>query len=57
MWAERLLQAVRKRMPGVPEDGKIPPKTIALYVAMFVVATTVSLLWGSEIKNWVTGLF
>lgn len=56
-WANRLLQEVRRRMPGVPEDGKIPRNTLIIYILMFVVFTTISILWGSDIKNWVFDLF
>lgn len=51
-WANRLLQEVRRRMPGVPKDGKIPRNTLIVYVLMFVVFTGISLLWGADIKNW-----
>lgn len=35
-WAERLLRYVRRRMPGVPEDGKIPRSS--LITMLFVTA-------------------
>lgn len=39
-WADRLLRYVRKRMPGVPEDGKIPRSSMITMV--FITAATLS---------------
>lgn len=37
-WADRALRWMRKRTPGIPEDGKIPPSTIVVSVMMMVAA-------------------
>ena len=44
-WADRLLTYIRKKVPGIPEDGKIPRSSI---VTMLVVTTgfvALSLWW------------
>jgi hypothetical protein len=36
VWAEKTLRYVRRRAPGIPEDGKIPMSTwITMAVVMF----------------------
>ncbi|MEE9416028.1 MAG: PGPGW domain-containing protein [Acidimicrobiales bacterium] len=37
-WADRVLRWMRKKTPGIPEDGKIPPGTIAFSLLMMVAA-------------------
>ena len=37
-WADRALRWMRKRTPGIPEDGKIPPATIVVSIMMMVAA-------------------
>lgn len=37
-WADRALRWMRKRTPGIPEDGKIPTSTIIISVMMMVAA-------------------
>ncbi len=44
-WAERLLRYIRKRVPGVPEDGKIPPSTMVTMAFITLAAVAVSLWW------------
>ena len=56
-WANRLLTEVRRRIPGVPADGKIPTATLMVYFLMFVVFTTASIVYGAAIKEWFFALF
>lgn len=44
-WAERLLRYIRKKIPGIPEDGKIPPSQIATIAVMTLAAIAMSLWW------------
>jgi uncharacterized protein (TIGR02611 family) len=46
VWAERLLMTVRRRIPGVPEDGQIPRSTLVL-IALVAAASTSAALWWS----------
>lgn len=44
-WAERLLRYIRKRVPGIPEDGKIPRSSLATMAAITLAAVSASLWW------------
>lgn len=37
-WADRVLRWMRKKTPGIPEDGKIPPGTIVFSLLMMTAA-------------------
>lgn len=52
-----LVRYIRARTPGIPEDGPIPRSTLVLGVLTLLVTTTVSILWGADIINWVKDLF
>lgn len=44
-WADRLLQQLRKRVPGIPEDGKIPRSQIITMSVMGLGAVAASVWW------------
>lgn len=44
-WADRLLQHLRKKVPGIPDDGKIPRSQIVTMVFMTLGAIAVSIWW------------
>ncbi len=44
-WAERLLRYIRKRVPGIPEDGKIPRSSMATMAVMTLAFVSASLWW------------
>jgi uncharacterized protein (TIGR02611 family) len=56
-WAERTIRLIRRRIPGIPEDGKISPIAWVVMGALLLTTTVVSLLFGAEITNWVVGLW
>ena len=56
-WAERTIRVIRRRIPGIPEDGKISPIAWFVMGALLLTTTVVSLLFGAEITNWVVGLW
>jgi hypothetical protein len=56
-WAERTVRAIRRRVPGVPEDGRIPTLTWVVMGALLVGISVVSVLFGAEITKWVVDLF
>ena len=45
VWAARLMTFIRRRIPGIPEDGKIPPRTWAIMGAVMVAAALASVWW------------
>ena len=44
-WADRLLQHLRKRVPGIPDDGKIPRSQIITMSVMGLGAVLISAWW------------
>ena len=56
-WAERTIRVIRRRIPGIPEDGKISPIAWVVMGALLLTTTVVSLLFGAEITNWLVGLW
>ncbi|NNE72334.1 MAG: hypothetical protein HKN26_01585 [Acidimicrobiales bacterium] len=44
-WAERALIEVRRRTPGIPEDGKIPRGTIVKMVLITAAGILASVWW------------
>jgi len=44
-WADRLLQHLRKKVPGIPDDGKIPRSQIVTMAVMGLGAVAVSIWW------------
>ncbi len=44
-WADRLLFMVRRKIPGIPDDGKIPHSTIATMLTLAAAATAFALWW------------
>lgn len=56
-WAQRTIRAIRRRVPGIPEDGRIPTSTWVVMGTMVVAAAVVSVLWGAAINDFVSGLW
>ena len=56
-WAERTIRLIRRKIPGIPEDGKISPIAWVIMGSLLLITTAVSVLFGAEITNWVLGLF
>ena len=44
-WADRLLQHLRRRVPGIPDDGKIPRAQIITMSVMGLGAVLISAWW------------
>ena len=44
-WADRLLGHMRKRMPGIPDDGKIPRSQVITMSFITLGAIAVSIWW------------
>ncbi|MCZ7631552.1 MAG: PGPGW domain-containing protein [Microthrixaceae bacterium] len=51
-WAERTIGLIRRRIPGIPEDGAIPVHTWIIMGLIVAATTTVSILFGKQIGNW-----
>lgn len=64
VWAEKTVRYIRKKIPGIPEDGKIPTSQKIMIAVITVVFATVSIVWNDEVqsittsvKDWLFGLF
>ena len=44
-WADRALRFVRRKAPGIPEDGKIPRATVLKMLLITLAFIAVSLWW------------
>lgn len=56
-WAERTIRLIRRRIPGVPEDGSIPASTWVVMGLIVATATVVSILFGRQLGQWIDGLW
>ena len=56
-WAERTIVQIRRRIPGIPEEGSVPLSTWIIMGLMVAVFTTVSILFGQQVGNWVSDLW
>lgn len=55
-WADRALRYVRKRAPGLDEEGPIPKSTIVVSIMLMVAAGLGAWWWFSGGKEWVLDL-
>jgi len=51
-WAERTVRLIRRKIPGVPEDGHIPMSSWVIMGVLVITASVVSFLWGDDIVSW-----
>ena len=56
-WAERTIRLIRRKIPGVPEDGTIPMRTWIIMGVLLVTFTTLSILYGHIVTVWLAGLW
>ena len=57
-WAARLMLFIRRRIPGIPEDGQIPRRTWFIMGAVMLAATAASVWWYFfDGRETVTGWF
>ncbi|MFN8051837.1 MAG: PGPGW domain-containing protein [Acidimicrobiales bacterium] len=45
-WTDNLIRVIRRRIPGIPEDGRIPTRTWVVTGLLVVLATGASVWWG-----------
>ncbi len=48
----RLYRWVRKKAPGVPDEGPIPTRQIIVFSVITVIFVAISILFGSQIMAW-----
>lgn len=52
-----IVKWIRRRVPGIPEDGAVPKRYLVTGALFFVGTTAISILYGDELFDWFTGLF
>lgn len=55
-WAERTVRIIRRKIPGVPEEGRIPNSTWVIMGATMAIGTALSIFFGDDVSNWVRSL-
>ena len=56
-WAQRTVTAIRRSVPGIPEDGRIPTSTWMVMGTVVAVASALTVLFGAEVSLWLAGLW
>lgn len=56
-WAQRTIRSIRRRVPGIPEDGRIPTSTWVVMGVVLAVASALTVLFGAEVARWAAGLW
>ena len=56
-WAERTILLIRRRIPGIPDEGRIPVTTWIIMIAMVTAATLVAIFFGGAIAKWLQDLW
>ena len=52
-WAERTIRLIRRRIPGIPEEGRIPARQWVIMGTIVVATTLCAVVWGNDVKDWV----
>ncbi len=56
-WAERTIRLIRSKIPGVPEEGRIPLSSWLVMAALLIVFTGATILFGGAIRGFVAELW
>lgn len=56
-WAQRATRFIRRHIPGIPEDGRIPARTWIVAGVVMVVLVVVCSIFGPRVVHWVSSLF
>ena len=51
-----IVRWMRRKVPGIPEEGELPKKVLYFGVVLTVVATVIGILYGPSITSWVLDL-
>ncbi|HTN99114.1 MAG TPA: PGPGW domain-containing protein [Microthrixaceae bacterium] len=52
-WAERTVKIIRSKIPGVPEEGRIPTSTWVVMIGSMTIFMVLSILFGDDVTGWV----
>ncbi len=56
-WAQRTIRAIRRRVPGIPEDGRIPTSTWVVMGLVVAAVSALTVLFGAEVATWLARLW
>lgn len=56
-WAERTIREIRRRIPGIPDDGRIPLSTWIVMGVLVAAFSLVAILFGGAIGEWAGGVW
>ena len=56
-WTENLIRTIRRKVPGIPEDGRISPWAWVVMGVLVVGSTGIGIFFGPEIIEWVGDLW
>ena len=51
-WAKRTIRLIRRQIPGIPEDGRIPTRTWIIMGVIAVTATLLAMKFGGTVADW-----
>ena len=51
-----IVRWMRRRIPGIPEDGAVPTRYLVLGGVLLVGGTVFGILWGAAVTNWLLEL-
>jgi Putative transmembrane protein (PGPGW) len=50
-WANKLLLWLRRKVPGLPDEGPLPARFWYMLVGCMAVGTTFTILWGDDVRR------
>ncbi|MFI5044364.1 MAG: PGPGW domain-containing protein [Acidimicrobiales bacterium] len=53
-WAERTIRTIRRRVPGIPEDGRIPPLAWVVMGVAVIGSVLIGIFLGDQIAGWIS---
>lgn len=51
-----LVRWIRRRIPGIPEDGRVPLRYVLVGAVFLVIGTVGGILYGQELSTWALDL-
>lgn len=51
-WARNMIRLIRSKIPGIPDDGRIPPRSLVVMGAIVVGASIASYFWAEPVATW-----
>lgn len=51
VWAQRTIRLIRRKIPGVPEEGRIPPRTWLVMGVAVATFSAAGILFGDDLRT------